>query len=157
MENLGSMIKHSLANMSLIPNIFDNKLGKSKVKVEQLNPNRVALKEALSKCRREIKKSKRWNVLPAPICFEHAAMLSRQNKSYQTEVKICQLYISLVDRCVSRRRYNKKKFERKAQSLRQPFTLRLQNLAQLDTSEGVDVHHIGLKKNLHSRRKTAAV
>ena len=156
MENLGSMIKHSLANISLIPNIFEHKLSAANQKEEHLNPNRVALKEAMSKCRREIKKSKRWNALPSPVCFEHAAMLSRQNKSYQTEVKICQLYISLVDKCVSRRTFNKKKFERKAQSLRQPFSTRLQSIAQLDTSEGVNVQHIALKKN-HSKRKPAAV
>ncbi len=142
MGSLNSMIKHSLANMNLIPNFFQNKRSLSDIKPENLNPNRTALKEALDKCRREIKKSKRWNVLPSPICFEHAAMLSRQNKSYQTEIKICQLYISLVDECISRRTFIKKRFERKALFLRQPFDARIHNIEHLNTSDGVDVRHM---------------
>jgi len=142
MESLNYMIKHSLANMNLVLNLFQNKHNLSDIKAENLNPNRAALKEALDKCRREIKKSKRWNILPSPICFEHAAMLSRQNKSYQTEIKICQLYISLVDECVSKRTFIKKRFERRALSLCQPFNARLQNIEHLNTTDGVDVRHM---------------
>lgn len=142
MESLDNIIKHSLANMNLARNLFQSKRSLSDIKVGNLNPNRAALKEALDKCRHQIKKSKRWNVLPSPICFEHAAMLSRQNKSYQTEIKICQLYISLVDECVSRRTFIKKRFERKALSLCQPFNARLHNIKHLNTTDGVDVRHM---------------
>ncbi len=142
MESLSNMIKHSFANIPSIAKIVQNKPSYSASKKESLNPNRAALKEAMYQCRREVKKSTRWHVLPSPICFEHAAMLSRQNKSYQTEIKICQLYISLVDKCIARRSFNKKRLEKRAQSLRQPFISRIDSIEHLNTSNGVDVHHI---------------
>ena len=142
MESLNAVLKHSCVNMNLLVGLFQSKHRTFDTKKEALNPNQVALKEALYRCRREIKKSKRWKVLPSPICFEHAAMLSRQNKNYQAEMKICQLYIALVDKCISRRRFNKKRFERKARSLCESFTTRMQNIDNLNTTEGVDVQHM---------------
>ena len=142
MESLNTVIKHSFANMSLLVNLFQKKPDFSGAKEEELNPNQVALKEALYRCRRESKKSKRWKMLPSPICFEHAAMLSRQNKNFQAEMKICQLYIALVEKCISSRRFNKKRFERKARALCESFTKRMQNIENLNTTEGVDVQHM---------------
>jgi len=100
------------------------------------------LKKALQQCRKEIKRCKRWKVMPSKKCFEHAAMLSRQAKNYQKEIAICQLYISLVDECLSRRTFNKKKVERKAHSLCKPLVKRILIAKNLNKSSGVEVSYL---------------
>ena len=102
----------------------------------------VALKEALIQCRKEIKKSRRWNFMPSPKCFEHAAMLSRQAKNYQNEIKICQLYISQVNQCLSKKKFNKKKCETKATYLCESLAKRMENAKNLHNENGVDVNYL---------------
>ena len=80
--------------------------------------------------------------MPSPICFEHAAMLSRQNKNYKNEIKICQLYISCVDEHLSKRTFNKKKVEKKAQSLCKPLATRLETAKNLCENSGIDVSYL---------------
>ncbi len=57
----------------------------NKTKPEELSTNKAALRQELNLCRKEIKKSKRWNIMPSPKCFERAAMLYRQTKNYENE------------------------------------------------------------------------
>ena len=138
-----SSSKHSFKmNISSVARTFKNNLFSSDVKVEQLNSNKAALKDALIQCRKEIKKCKRWKVFPSPKYFEHAAMLSRQTKEYQNEIKICQLFITLVNDCSSRRTFNKKGITSKAELLCKPFSARLLNAKNLQEHTGVDVQHL---------------
>ena len=95
---------HCVATVTRIIKSF---LHASDDRIERLTPNEAALKKALQQCRKEIKKCKRWKVMPLLKCFEHAAMLSRQAKNYQNEIAICQLYICLVDECLTRRTFSK--------------------------------------------------
>jgi len=133
------IIKHSAR---AVARVFKKILRAPDDRVERLTPNEEALKKALQQCRKEIKRCKRWKVMPSKKCFEHAAMLSRQAKNYQKEIAICQLYISLVDECLSRRTFNKKKVERKAHSLCKPLVKRILIAKNLNKSSGVEVSYL---------------
>ena len=109
---------------------------------ERLTPNQAALKKALQQCRKEIKSCKRWKVMPSKKCFEHAAMLLRQAKNYQQEIAICQLYISLIDECLLRRTFNKKKVKRKAHLLCKPLVKRILIAKNLNKNKGVEVSYL---------------
>ena len=143
MANLRRILKYSFRHdICSVTGISNKKLNTSGNGVDQLNSNAVVLKKAITQCRKEIKKSRRWKIIPSPICFEHAAMLSRQNKNYQNEIKICQLYLSCVDECLSKRTFNKKRAERKAHSLCKPFTSRLLIAKDLYKNSGIDVNYL---------------
>lgn len=132
--------RHSICSVTSIfdKNIHDTRNNNN----EHLRPNAVALRKALKQCRKEIKKSRRWKIMPSPTCFEHAAMLSRQTKNYQKEIKICQLYLSCVDENLSKRKFNRKKLEKKAHTLCKPLTARLLSAKNLQKNCGVDVRHL---------------
>ncbi|MBT8124043.1 MAG: hypothetical protein KJO81_04375 [Gammaproteobacteria bacterium] len=140
MDNLSNVIKDIIKqSVRIVARNFKKILHAPDDKVEHLTPNEEALKKALQQCRKEIKKCKRWKVMPSKKCFEHAAMLSRQAKNYQKEIAICQLYISLVDECLSRRTFNKKKVERKAHLLCKPLIERILIAKNLNKNSGVEV------------------
>jgi len=109
--------------------------------IECLTPNEAAMKKALQQCHKEIKKCKRWKVMPSPKYFEHAAMLSRQAKNYQNEIAICELYIDLVNEYLSKRTFSKKKIEKKAHTLCRPLVKRILNARNLNNNNGVEVRY----------------
>ena len=108
---------------------------------KRFTPNEEALKKALQQCSKEVKKSKRWKVMLSLKCFEHAPMLSRKAKSYHNKIAICQMYISLVDECLTRPAFSKKRFERKVRTLCKPFVTRILDAKNLDKNNGVEVHY----------------
>ncbi len=143
MASLRSIFNHSsMRRISSIARISNKSQYPSSDKQVPLGSNTIALKKALCQCRKEIKKSKRWKLMPSPVCFEHAAMLLRQTKNYQDEIKVCQLYLSCVDECLSKRIFNKKRTQRKAHSLCKPLTARLQAAKNIGKNCGVDVHYL---------------
>ncbi|MDW3094255.1 MAG: hypothetical protein R8G33_01135 [Gammaproteobacteria bacterium] len=143
MEGLKSIFKNSFRHGKCSITWIYNKKSHSPSNTEKhLSANRVAFNKALKQCRKEIKKSRRWKIMPSPICFEHAAMLSRQTKNYQKEIKICQLYISCIDEHLSKRSFNKKRVEKKAHSLCRPLSARLLSAKKLHKNSGVDVRHL---------------
>ena len=128
--------------VATVTRIIKNFLHASDDRIERLTPNEAALKKALQQCRKEIKKCKRWKVMPSLKCFEHAAMLSRQAKNYQNEIAICQLYICLVDECLTRRTFSNKKIERNARALCKPLVARILDAKNLNKNKGVEVHYL---------------
>ena len=107
-----------------------------------INSRDLALKNALDKCKKEIKKSRRWGRFPSSKYFEHAAMLSRQARNYDNEIKICQVYISLLDENISKRKFNIDKNIEKAEILSQPLVKRLETAKRLRNRTGVDVEYL---------------
>lgn len=143
MDRIRSFFKNSFRNsINSAAWIYNKKLHSSNTRDAHLSPNTVALKKALHQCRKEIKKSRRWKIMPSPICFEHAAMLSRQTKNYQKEIKICQLYLSCVDEHLSKRTFNKKKLQKKAHTLCKPLSMRIISAKKLHKNNGVDVRYL---------------
>ncbi|MEM8845338.1 MAG: hypothetical protein AAGB35_09900 [Pseudomonadota bacterium] len=107
-----------------------------------INPRDLALKNALDKCKKEIKKSRRWGRLPSSKYFEHAAMLSRQAKNYDNEIKICQAYISLLNENISKRTFNIDKNIERAEVLSQTLAKRLETAKRLRNKTGVNVEYL---------------
>lgn len=108
-------------------------------------PHSLALEAALSECRKEAKKSIRWRIIPSSEYFERAAMLFRQSKNYQNEIKICQLYISLVDECLSKKTFNRSYLEIKAQEQCRRIASRLETVQKLHEKIGIEVTEIDIQ------------
>ena len=143
MGSLRNIIKHSFKSYKNSDSgIYNIKLFSTRNISEHQNSNTIALKNAIKQCRKEIRKSRRWKVLPSPKCFEHAAMLSRQAQNYENEIKICRLYLSYVDQYLSKRSFNKKSIELKAQSLCKPLADRLLIATNLSENNGISVDYL---------------
>lgn len=140
---LRSIYKYStIHNFSFFKKHSKNTVSLSESKSGELSANKAALRQELHQCRKEIKKCRRWNLLPSPKSFERAAMLYRQTKSYESEIKICQLYISLVEESLSKRKFNKKKIKSKATILCDPLSTRLNKAKILLDNQGVNVQYL---------------
>jgi len=143
MDSLNNVIKDIIKHSAQsVTRIVKKILHASDDRIECLTPNEAALKKALQQCSKEIKKCKRWKVMPSPKYFEHVAMLSRQTKNYQNEIEICQSYILLVDEYLSKRTFSKKKIERKAHTLCRPLVTRILNAKNMNKNDGVEVRYL---------------
>ena len=60
------IIKHSAR---AVARVFKKILRAPDDRVERLTPNEEALKKALQQCRKEIKRCKRWKVMPSKKCL----------------------------------------------------------------------------------------
>ena len=72
-------------------------------------------------------------------------MLFRQSKNYQNEIKICQLYISLVDECLSKKTFNKSYLESKAREQCRRISNRLETVQKLHDKVGIEVTEIDVR------------
>ena len=116
-----------------------------KSEIRRHTPHSLALEAALSECRKEAKKCTRWRIIPSSEYFERAAMLFRQSKNYQNEIKICQLYISLVDECLSKKTFNRSYLEIKAQEQCRRISSRLKTIQKLHEKIGIEVTEIDVQ------------
>lgn len=140
MVNFGHVISSTFRmSAGLLHRITKNCQLAQNTKIEQLSPNTIALRAALNECRKEARKCRRWRMIPSPVYFEHAAMLFRQTKNIKNEIKICELYVSLVNQCLAKKVLNRVRYERKAQEKCKRIASRLQAAKNLSNNTGIDV------------------
>ena len=146
MLNLNDVIKASFRrSLSFLSKNSKYHSHSSTTKAKRHTPHTLALEAALFECRKEAKKCIRWRIIPSSQCFELAAMLFRQAKNYQNEVKICQLYISLVNECVSKKTLNRQYTEKKAREQCGRISMRLEAAQKLHEKFGMDAAGIDVE------------
>lgn len=79
----------------------------------------------LKKCKQEAQMADESGILPSPKYFQQAAVLSRKEKKYETEIAICKYYIKLVSQYVSINNFSKADFYEKVEREIDPFKKRI--------------------------------
>ncbi len=137
LDTIIDLIKHSSHSLT---GIFEKGKDHCRNKLDRestVDPeaNESALSKAVQLCAEEIDQSDISKRPPSPKYFEHVAMLSRQTKNYENEIAICEMYLDVVSKYVSKYKISKKKIAREIKPLCDPMVMRINNAKVLSSKQ----------------------
>ena len=95
------------------------------------------IRSLMEHCRDEIRNSEDLGIMPSPIFFEQAAVLSRKEKNYANEIAICDMYVTLAKKYASKNKLTRQEFIESVLPQCKPLYKRMHNaksmIPRLDT------------------------